>query len=54
MKQNFLIRQYVSDKKMVIKHNYLSEQFKRPNKIFKLIKDTVKFNDFTLFFLYFI
>ena len=48
MKQNFLIKQYVSDKKMVIKHNYLSEQFKRPNKIFKLIKDTVKFNDFTL------
>ena len=48
MKQNFLIKQYVSDKKMVIKHNYLSEQFKKPNKIFELIKDTVKFNDFTL------
>jgi len=48
MKNNFLIKQYIADKKMKIKHNYLSEQFKSPNKIFKLINDTVKFNDFTL------
>ena len=48
MKNNFLIKQYIADKKMKIKHNYLSEQFKSSNKIFKLINDTVKFNDFTL------
>jgi len=48
MKNNFLIKQYIADKKMKIKHNYLSEQFKSPKKIFKLINDTVKFNDFTL------
>ncbi len=48
MKSNFLIKQYISDKKMKIKHNYLSEQFQNSKKIFKLIDDTVKFNDFTL------
>ncbi len=48
MKNNFLVKQYLSDKKMKIRHNYLSEQFKNSKKIFKLINDTVKFNDFTL------
>ena len=48
MKSNFLIKQYLSDKKMKIKHNYLSEQFQNSKKIFKLINNTVKFNDFTL------
>ena len=48
MKKNFLLKQYLSDKKMKIKHNYLSEQFKKSASIFNLIKDTVKFNDFTL------
>ena len=48
MKNNFLIQQYIADKKMRIKHNYLSEQFKSSKKIFKLINNTVKFNDFTL------
>ena len=48
MKKNFLINQYLADKKMSIKHNYLSEQFKNSKKIFNLIENTVKFNDFTL------
>ncbi len=48
MKNNFLVKQYLSDKKMKIKHNYLAEQFKNSKKIFKLIDDIVKFNDFTL------
>ena len=48
MKNNFLIKQYISDKKMRIRHNYLSEQFHNTKKIFKLINNTVKFNDFTL------
>ena len=48
MKNNFLIKQYNSDRKMKIKHNYLSEQFQNSKKIFRLIEDTVKFNDFTL------
>ena len=48
MKKNFLIKQYISDKKMKIRHNYLSEQFKNSNKIFNYIKNTVEFNDFTL------
>ena len=48
MKSNFLLKQYLSDKKMKIRHNYLSDQFKNPVKIIKLIQDTVKFNDFTL------
>ena len=38
MKKNFLIKQYISDKKMKIRHNYLSEQFKNSNKIFNYIK----------------
>jgi dTDP-4-amino-4,6-dideoxygalactose transaminase len=48
MKKNFLINQYLADKKMSIKHNYLSEQFQDSKKIFNLINNTVKFNDFTL------
>ena len=48
MKKNFLINQYLSDKKMFIKHNYLTEQFQDSKKIFKLIKDILRFNDFTL------
>ena len=48
MKSNFLLKQYHSDKKMKIKHNYLSEQFKDRKKIFKLINRTINFNDFTL------
>jgi aminotransferase EvaB len=48
MKNNFLIKQYNSDKKMKIKHNYLSEQFQNSKKIFRLIENTVKLNDFTL------
>ncbi len=48
MKNNFLIKQYISDKKMSIRHNYLSEQFNNPKEIFKSINKIVKFNDFTL------
>ncbi len=48
MKNNFLIKQYIADKKMKIKHNYLSEQFHNSKKIFELINKIVKFNDFTL------
>ena len=48
MEKNFLIKQYLEDKKMIIKHNYLTDQFKNSKKIFNLIEDTVKFNDFTL------
>ena len=48
MKNNFLIKQYLSDKKMKIRHNYLSEQFNNSKEIFKSINKTVKFNDFTL------
>ena len=48
MKNNFLIKQYMSDKKMRIRHNYLSEQFNNSKEIFKSINKTVKFNDFTL------
>ena len=43
MKNNFLIKQYVSDKKMRIKHNYFSEQFKNTNKNLNSIKDIVRF-----------
>ena len=48
MKNNFLIKQYISDKKMSIRHNYLSEQFNNSKEIFKSINKIVKFNDFTL------
>ena len=48
MTNNFLVKQYISDKKMTIKHNYLSEQFHNSKKIFELINKTVKLNDFTL------
>ena len=33
MKNNFLIKQYISDKKMKIRHNYLSEQFDKSKNI---------------------
>lgn len=48
MKKNFLIKQYKSDSKYRIKHNYLSEQFKNSTKIFSDIKQLVKEGDFTL------
>ncbi len=48
MKKNFLIRQYKSDSKYKIKHNYLSEQFKNNGKIISDIKKLVKDGDFTL------
>ena len=46
--KNFLTKQYKSDKKFKIKHNYLKEQFKDYKKIFNKISKVVKFNDFTL------
>ena len=49
MEKNFLTKQYLSDKKLKIKHNYLSEQFKDYKKIFSKIKSN-KFNDYTLGF----
>lgn len=45
---NYLNRQYLNDKKFKIKHNYLSKQFADTEVYFKLIKDIVKENDFTL------
>lgn len=50
MEKNFLTQQYLSDKKLKIKHNYLSEQFKDYEKIFSKIKKVIKFNDYTLGF----
>lgn len=46
--KNFLPKQYLKDKSLKIKHNYLSEQFKDYNEIFKELKKVIKFNDFTL------
>ena len=46
--KNFLPKQYLRDKSLKIKHNYLSEQFKDYNKIFNELKKVVRFNDFTL------
>ncbi len=48
IKNNFLVRQYKSDKKLKISHNYLSNQFADYKKIFRKIEKVVKFNDFTL------
>ena len=45
---NHLPNQYKEDKKMLIKHNYLSEQFSDHDKILSKIKKVVKNNDFTL------
>jgi aminotransferase EvaB len=46
--KNFLPQQYKKDKKLKIKHNYLSEQFKDYKKIFKKIEKVIRYNDFTL------
>ena len=46
--KNFLPSQYKKDKKYKIKHNYLTEQFKDYNLIFRELKKVIKFNDFTL------
>jgi dTDP-4-amino-4,6-dideoxygalactose transaminase len=46
--KNFLTKQYKFDKKLKIRHNYLSQQFSDFSKIFKKIEKIVKFNDFTL------
>ena len=46
--KNFLLRQYAEDKKLRIKHNYLTEQFKDNKEILKKILDVVNYNDFTL------
>ena len=45
---NYLNNQYKKDKKFKIKHNYLKEQFANTNDYFKLIKEVVHGNDFTL------
>tara|TARA_X000000950_G_C13862162_1_gene639165 strand:- start:589 stop:1743 length:1155 start_codon:yes stop_codon:yes gene_type:complete len=50
MYKNFLTNQYLKDKKNLIKHNYLSEQFRDYKKIFSKIEKVIKFNDFTLGF----
>ena len=48
--KNFLTKQYIKDKKLSIRHNYLSKQFRDYPAIFNKIKKVVKFNDFTLGF----
>jgi aminotransferase EvaB len=45
---NYLNKQYKSDNKFTIKHNYLKEQFYKTDVYFKLIKKIVSFSDFTL------
>jgi len=45
---NYLNKQYKKDGKFKIKHNYLNEQFADTKDYFKLIKDVVSTNDFTL------
>jgi dTDP-3-amino-2,3,6-trideoxy-4-keto-D-glucose/dTDP-3-amino-3,4,6-trideoxy-alpha-D-glucose/dTDP-2,6-dideoxy-D-kanosamine transaminase len=45
---NFLIRQYNTDQKKSLKHNYLAEQFSDYSKIFKDIEKVVKKGDYTL------
>ena len=45
---NFLPQQYIDDKKLKIRHNYLTFQFSDYKKIFKKIEKVVKKNDFTL------
>ena len=47
-KSSFLIRQYNSDRKLKIKHNYLKEQFQDSKNVFQKIKKLLKFTDFTL------
>ena len=39
---NFLIKQYNTDQKKSLKHNYLAEQFSDYSKIFKDIEKVVK------------
>jgi aminotransferase EvaB len=46
--KNFYPQKYSQDKRLFIKHNYLSEQFKNNDQIFKEIKKIVLENDFTL------
>lgn len=46
--KNFLPQQYKQDRKLDIKHNYLSDQFSDYKKIFKKIEKVIKNNDFTL------
>ena len=46
--KNFLPNQYKLDKKLKLKHNYLSEQFLDYKKIFRKFTKVVKTNDFTL------
>ena len=46
--KNFYPKQYNLDKKLNIKHNYLSEQFSDYKKILKEIGEVVRNNDFTL------
>jgi len=48
MTKNFLPQQYLRDKKLSIKHNYLSEQFKDYKIILKKIEKIIIRNDFTL------
>ena len=45
---NFLIKQYNTDQKKSLKHNYLAEQFSDYSKIFKDIEKVVKKGDYTL------
>ena len=45
---NYLKKQYKYDKKFLIKHNYLKEQFAKTNSYLKLIKKIVEASDFTL------
>ena len=46
--RNFLPKQYVSNNKLKINHNYLKEQFSDYKKIFSKIEKVVKRQDFTL------
>lgn len=46
--KNFLPKQYMEDKKLRIKHNYLSEQFRNYKSILKQIEKVIRFNDYTL------
>ena len=45
---NFLPKQYIDDKKLNIRHNYLTPQFSDYKKIFKKIEKVIKNNDYTL------
>ena len=48
--KNFNTKQYIDDKKNLIQHNYLKDQFKDYKVILKKIEKVVRFNDFTLGF----